>query len=38
MQIVQRLKTKTILLVEDENIIRDNLSSMLKFSVVNPTT
>ncbi len=31
MQIVQRLKTKTILLVEDENIIRDNLSSMLKF-------
>jgi len=31
MQIVQRLKTKTILLVEDENIIRENISSMLKF-------
>ncbi|MGB1227510.1 MAG: response regulator transcription factor [Poseidonibacter sp.] len=31
MQIVQRLKTKTILLVEDETIIRENIASMLKF-------
>ncbi len=31
MQIVQRLKTKTILLVEDETIIRENIASILKF-------
>lgn len=31
MQIIERLKTKTILLVEDEDIIRENIASMLKF-------
>ena len=31
MQILERLKTKTILLVEDEDIIRENIASMLKF-------
>lgn len=31
MQHLERLKTKTILLVEDEMIIRNNLASMLKF-------
>lgn len=31
MQILERLKTKSILLVEDENVIRDNIASMLKF-------
>lgn len=31
MQRFERLKTKTILLVEDERIIRENIASMLKF-------
>ena len=31
MQILERLKNKTILLVEDEKIIRENIASMLKF-------
>jgi two-component system, OmpR family, response regulator VanR len=31
MQILERLKNKTILLVEDEKVIRENISSMLKF-------
>ncbi|MFA9238316.1 MAG: response regulator transcription factor [Candidatus Paceibacteria bacterium] len=31
MQILDRLKNKTILLVEDEKIIRENIASMLKF-------
>jgi len=31
MQIIERLKNKTILLVEDEKVIRENISSMLKF-------
>jgi DNA-binding response OmpR family regulator len=31
MKELERLKNKTILLVEDEDIIRDNISSMLKF-------
>ena len=31
MQILERLKNKTILLVEDDKIIRENIASMLKF-------
>ena len=31
MQTLERLKNKTILLVEDEKIIRENIASMLKF-------
>jgi two-component system, OmpR family, response regulator VanR len=31
MQILERLKNKTILLVEDEKVIRENIASMLKF-------
>ena len=31
MQILDRLKNKTILLVEDEKVIRENIASMLKF-------
>ena len=31
MQILDRLKNKTILVVEDEKIIRENIASMLKF-------
>jgi len=31
MQILEKLKTKTILLVEDETVIRNNIASMLKF-------
>ena len=31
MQILNRLKNKTILLVEDEKVIRENIASMLKF-------
>lgn len=31
MNSLERLKNKTILLVEDEDVIRDNISSMLKF-------
>lgn len=31
MQILEKLKTKTILLVEDEDIIRENVASMLRF-------
>ena len=29
--IISRLKSKTILLVEDEKVIRENIASMLKF-------
>ncbi len=38
MQILERLKTKTILLVEDEDIIRENIASMLKFFFKNVYT
>ena len=31
MQTLERLKNKTILLVEDEKVIRENIASMLKF-------
>ena len=31
MKMIERLKSKTILLVEDEKVIRDNIASMLKF-------